>query len=242
MTAEPKKLKSSARIKWHNMKKISLELPKYRLQIHMSLVKRRKPLVADPIIPSLSAVKRKYRKGSLVARYFRHVFEHKNIQKVFGSGMAMIIIGSTFIPQGTVVAQEPEPELVIQPTTNLVTEKSIQAPLGFIRINQGYNYFHPGLDLGGPVGEPVRSIKPGKVIFAGYSTDGYGNNVVVDHGKGLTSLYAHLSKIEVKDGQVVEMDTEIGQMGRTGRATGPHLHIEVRQDGKSLNPLSVFGD
>lgn len=222
------------------MRNLSLELPKYRLQVKLSIVKRRRPLVAEPIIPTIKTVKRKYRKGSLLGRYFRHIFEHKSIQKVFGSGMAMIIVGSTFLPQSTVVAQEVDPEPVIQMPNNLNTEKGTQTPVANVKVNQGYSYFHPGVDLGGPIGEPIKPVKPGKVIFAGYSTDGYGNNVVIDHGNGLISLYAHLSKIEVKNGEVVGINTEIGQMGRTGRATGPHLHLEIRQNGRTLSPLSVI--
>lgn len=222
------------------MKKLSLELPKYRLQVHFKLVRRRKPLVEEPILPSLEKVKRKYKTGSILGRYFRHVFEHKNIQKIFGGSLAMIIVGSSFIPQGSVVAQEPEDQVIVQPQNSLVTEKSLQNPLSYIKVNQSYSYFHPGLDLGGPTGLPVKSVKPGRVLFAGYSTDGYGNNVIIDHGDGLTSLYAHLSKIEVKEGQEVGMDTEIGQLGRTGHATGPHLHIEIRSNGASLNPLSFI--
>lgn len=224
------------------MKKLSLELPKYRLNVHLHLVKRRKPLVAEPIIPSFKIVKKKYRKGSLLGRYFRHVFEHRNIQKVFGGGLAMVVAGSAFLPQGTVNAQEPaSPQIVIQAENPLNTERSLQQPLEHIKVNQSYTYYHPGMDYGGRVGDPVKSIKTGRVKFAGYTRDGYGNNVIVEHGGGLESLYAHLSKIEVKAGQQVTMDTEIGQVGRTGHATGPHLHLEVRLNGRNVNPVTYIG-
>ncbi len=222
------------------MKKLSLELPKYRLQVHLKLVRRRKPLVEEPILPSLGTVKKKYKSGSLIGRYFRHVFEHKNIRKVFGGGLALFIVGSSFIPQTSVIAQEPEEEVIVQAQTSLITEKSLQNPLSYMKVNQNYSYFHPGLDLGGPVGLPIKSVKPGKVVFAGYSTDGYGNNVVINHGDGLISLYAHMSKIDVKDGQEIAMNTQIGLVGKTGRATGPHLHLEIRLEGRNINPQTFL--
>jgi murein DD-endopeptidase MepM/ murein hydrolase activator NlpD len=223
------------------MKKISLELPKYRLQMHLHLVKRRKPLLSEPLIPSIKTVKRKYRKGSMTGRYFRHIFEHKWTKKLISSAFAIAVISTTFIPQTGVYAEETlSPELIIHSQTVLTTEKSIQYPLKNIRINQNFSFFHPGIDFGGPIGEVVSPIKKGKVVFAGYTKDGYGNNVVVDHGQGIQSLYAHLSTIEVDIDQEVGTETKIGQVGRSGRTTGPHLHLEVRQNGRNINPFSII--
>ncbi|OGM02605.1 hypothetical protein A2115_01150 [Candidatus Woesebacteria bacterium GWA1_41_8] len=80
----------------------------------------------------------------------------------------------------------------------------------------------------------------GVVQAASYTKIGYGNAVLISHGNDMTSLYAHLSKIEVKVGDVVESSTEIGKMGATGHATGPHLHLEIRDHGVPINPLSVL--
>lgn len=228
-----------------NMKKFSLELPKYRLQLHMKLIKRRKPLVGDPLIPSVKTVKRKYRTGTLIGRFVRHVSGHKNTRKLLAANLSAIVIIGSFLPaaQGSVQAanidSQPD-ETVIETQNTLNTIKSIQYPLDSFKINQGFGIFHPGVDLGAEVGTPVMSIKAGDVIEAGYQNDGYGNTILIDHGAGLTSRYAHLSKIDVKVGDSVTTNTEIGKVGMTGHTTGPHLHLEIRQNGFPLNPLSVI--
>jgi len=228
------------------MRKFSLELPKYRLQLHLKLIKRRKPLVSEPLVPSTSLVKRKYRSGTLMGKVARHVSTHKNAKRVFAANMAAFVIAGTFLPgaqaqtiQTDINTDQPE-TAIIQTQNTLKTEKSIQYPLTDTKINQGYGFFHPGIDLGGETGDPVKPIKAGEVVEAGYSRDGYGNTVVIDHGKGLTSRYAHLSNIEVEANTKVTTDTEIGKVGTTGRSTGSHLHLEIRQNGLPLNPTSVL--
>lgn len=227
------------------MKKFSLELPKYRLQLHYQLVKRRKPLVTEPIIPSVKAVKRKYRSGTLIARFVRYISDHKSAKKIFAANLSAVVIAGTLLPgtQNSVQAADfnAQPnETVIQAQNTLITEKSIQYPLEVIKVNQGFSFFHPGVDLGAEIGDPVKPVKAGVVIEAGYETDGYGNTIVIDHGDGLDSRYAHLLKIEVQTGQEVTTNTEIGKVGITGHSTGPHLHLEIRQNGFPLNPLSVL--
>lgn len=223
------------------MKKFSLELPKYRLAMHFRLIRRRKPLVPEPLIPTVSLVNRKYRKGTLIGKAVRHISEHKNARKVLAANFAAFVIASSFLP--TVKAASvntPPDDTVIQAQNPLVTQKSIQFPLAQVIINQGFSFFHPGIDFGAEIGDSIKSIKSGEVVEAGYATDGYGNTVVIDHGKGLTSRYAHLSKIEVVIGETVTTDIEIGKVGITGHTTGPHLHLEIRQNGIPLNPLSVI--
>jgi murein DD-endopeptidase MepM/ murein hydrolase activator NlpD len=223
------------------MRKLHIELPKYRLVLNLKMVKRRKSLFDEALIPTVSDVKKKYRKGSLVARYFRHVFEHKGIKRAISGGIiAVVIFTSFFPPKSSALAQGNSEEISLDTQTQLTTQKSIQLPVQTLKINQGFSLFHPALDLGGTLGDPIKPVKAGEVVEAGFENDGYGDTIVVDHGKGLTSRYAHLSKIEVKIGDVVTTNTEIGQMGKTGHATGPHLHLEIRQNGIPLNPLSVL--
>ena len=94
---------------------------------------------------------------------------------------------------------------------------------------------HRGLDIRSPPGTPVRS--PGAATVVAVSSHGsYGKNVVLDHGNGVKSRYAHLQKLEVKVGQQVEEGQVIGLVGSTGRSTGPHLHYEVLVQGKAVNP------
>lgn len=97
---------------------------------------------------------------------------------------------------------------------------------------------HTGVDYGAPTGAPVRTVADGRVSFAGVM-GGYGNVVQVDHGRGDVTLYAHLSRINVRLNQQVSRGEFIGAVGSTGWATGPHLHFEFRQNGAFKDPLEV---
>ncbi|SHL79179.1 Murein DD-endopeptidase MepM and murein hydrolase activator NlpD, contain LysM domain [Paracoccus solventivorans] len=98
---------------------------------------------------------------------------------------------------------------------------------------------HQGIDMAAPVGTPVFATGDGVVVFAGWQR-GYGNLIKIKHELGTETRYAHLSKIRVKQGQRVSRNTLIGDIGNTGRSTGPHLHYEVRVDGKAVNPMSFI--
>lgn len=98
---------------------------------------------------------------------------------------------------------------------------------------------HQGLDFRVPTGTPVSAVNSGRVILA-QPLFFEGNCVVIDHGQGLLTLYLHLSKIEVKEGDVVRTGQQIGLSGGTGRATGPHLHLAVRWQGVYLDPATLL--
>ena len=83
---------------------------------------------------------------------------------------------------------------------------------------------------------PIRAADTGYVLLAGRDTWGYGNQVLIDHGNGYVTRYAHLDKIHVKAGASVDKNQQIGTMGNTGRSTGPHLHFEVIYNGVRRNP------
>jgi peptidoglycan glycosyltransferase len=99
---------------------------------------------------------------------------------------------------------------------------------------------HPGIDLSVPTGSVVYAADSGLVIFAGWSSQGYGNTIVIDHGNGYKTLYAHLSQVSQYCGAKVNSGQVIGLSGSTGNSTGPHLHFEVRVPGGYLNPLKVL--
>ncbi len=103
----------------------------------------------------------------------------------------------------------------------------------------GRTAFHGGLDFRTPTGTPIRATAYGKVVKAGRQ-GGYGKLVEIQHANGLSTRYAHLSRIYVKVGQKVPAGYKIGAAGSTGRSTGPHLHYEVRTNGKPVNPLSYL--
>jgi murein DD-endopeptidase MepM/ murein hydrolase activator NlpD len=95
---------------------------------------------------------------------------------------------------------------------------------------------HQGIDLAAPIGRPIAAAAAGTVVFAGWE-DGYGQMVVIDHGGGITTAYAHQAAIGVSAGQSVGQGTIIGVVGNTGNSTGPHLHFEVRINGAATDPL-----
>src|SRR6476660_9223604 len=96
---------------------------------------------------------------------------------------------------------------------------------------------HPGIDLSGPYGFPNSATADGTVLRAGWNNGGYGNLIEIDHGRGITTRFGHLSAILIHSGDRITRGQLIGRMGSTGRSTGNHLHYEVRIDGRPVNPI-----
>lgn len=103
----------------------------------------------------------------------------------------------------------------------------------------GHRSEHQGVDLAAAIGTPVVAAGPGVVVSAGDS-GGYGQRVVVDHGDGLETRYAHLARIDVKPGDRLNAGQRLGEVGSTGRTTGPHLHFEVRRQDRAIDPDLVI--
>jgi murein DD-endopeptidase MepM/ murein hydrolase activator NlpD len=97
--------------------------------------------------------------------------------------------------------------------------------------------FHKGIDLSAPTGTPVVATADGRVEKAEWKSGGYGNVVVINHGRGIKTLYAHLSKILVREGQKVRRGQIIGLVGSTGKSVAPHVHYEVEVNGEAVNPI-----
>ena len=117
---------------------------------------------------------------------------------------------------------------------------TITSPFGYRDdpFNRGIKP-HEGIDINNVTGTPIKAAGAGVVTYCGY-TNGYGNMIVISHGSGYQSTYAHLSSFEIKTGSTVKKGQVIGAMGSTGRSTGSHLHFEIRRDGILLDPEKVI--
>jgi len=180
------------------MKHYSINLSK-RLQPQIRLAKVRNRRMTNSfksLVGSTFSVK----KGSKISRLFRHVFEHKNVKKILGANVAVLMIVSSFMPTQA-MGVEYEENIVKEEVVPLSTKITTRYPVEKVKLNQGYHFFHPGLDFGGIVGDSIYPIKDGYGEAVEYSRFAYGNAVLIRHPEGYTSLYAHLSKINVKKGE-----------------------------------------
>lgn len=221
------------------MIKLSINLPLGK-RLDITLVKRRGGL-PDPILPDTKIIKN-IKKGSKISRYFRLIFENQRIKKILGTNLPIILIASSILPQTDIKNPSivDSQTLAVYASETTTTEKAIRYPVEKIAITQGYRFFHPGIDFDGETGDPIYPFAKGKVKEIQFSKTGYGNAILVDHGNGITSLYAHLSKIFVKEGEEVRTNQKMAHMGSTGRATGDHLHFEIRKDGIPFDPFVIL--
>lgn len=147
------------------------------------------------------------------------------------------------VPNGVKPSEQPfiQPQVYIAqgPSTSAFSGAGFTWPVHGL-VTQFASWYHEALDLAAPYGTPIVAAKSGVIKEAntgGYNY-GYGDDVVIDHGGGYTSLYAHMEAVNVSVGQqVVGGSTVIGWIGMTGRTTGPHTHFEIRQNGTTVNPL-----
>lgn len=126
-------------------------------------------------------------------------------------------------------------ESFLRPTTGRLTSE--YGPR--IHPITGANGFHTGIDLANSTGTPIVASKSGKVVEA-RTMSGYGKTIIIDHGNGYQTLYAHNNSLSVQVGQTVKRGQEIAKMGSTGNSTGPHLHFEIRINGKHTNPMNYI--
>lgn len=102
------------------------------------------------------------------------------------------------------------------------------------------NRKHKGIDIAGKKGSPIFTVAPGRIVYQGRKFSGYGKMIIIKHDKGISTLYSHLNKIFITAGQHVKRGQLIGTMGRTGRATGVHLHFELMENKRPINPTKYI--
>lgn len=179
--------------------------------------------------------------GSDGEKEIKYTYEQKN-DKVITKTILGEKVLKDFAPQ--IVAKGPKRE----PLVVAYSRGSGQNSSGLIwplrgRINSYYGYrngdFHNALDINGSLGDPYVATASGKVISAGWNGN-YGNSILIDHGNGIMTRYAHSTKLLVAAGQTVSQGQTIGLVGSTGRSSGPHLHLEVIVKGDTTNPSNYL--
>ena len=142
------------------------------------------------------------------------------------------------------MVKDKEKLLAAIPAIQPVSDKDLtRIASGFgMRIDPVYKVpkFHAGLDFTAPVGTPIYATADGVVIESGFSPDGYGNRVVINHGYGYESLYGHMYRTKVRNGQKIKRGEVIGYVGSTGKSTGPHCHYEVHKGDQPVDPVYFF--
>jgi LysM repeat protein len=150
-------------------------------------------------------------------------------------GQWIVVPGGTkpYVPKHVVAYDGPIPEDATTGTGSFGWPASGQ-------ITQGFWERHRAIDIGAWLGAPILAADSGYVVAAGWDDSGYGRTILIDHGKGYLTLYAHLDKYYVEVGDSVSKGENIGEMGSTGNSTGPHLHFEIRANGVQRNPYGFL--
>jgi len=202
------------------------------------------------IIYELQPVSPDMRKAGIGGtEHYKEFFQSENT-KIAGVSMRNIDLAmrkmqiqSNSFEEVAIAAVEKEKMLASIPTIMPVSREQIRITslFGWRRnpFNRNVRSFHSGVDFAGKPGTPIYATGDGVVVDNGRMS-GYGIVVVVNHGYGYKTLYGHLSKATVKNGEQVKRGQVIGKLGRTGSATGPHLHYEVIKNGKKVNPMNYI--
>lgn len=144
-------------------------------------------------------------------------------------------------PPATAVAEPAGPVLRKIAFESPVKGYGVNSPYGMRRLAGQEARRHAGVDIAAPRGTGVYVAAEGAVVRTGYEAAGYGRFVEIRHPNGMTTLYAHLSRLDVRSGDRLGAGERIGLVGSTGRSTGPHLHFEVRRGDRQVNPVNVMG-
>ena len=218
-----------------------------------SIIRPGQELIILPTTGVLHTVKRGETLGYIANKYdsdVESILEYNDI-----AGPQYLQIGDELVIPGgkQIVAPAPAPAPSRLATVQSVFTPSAEAPAGITGevgklvwptdqhlINQYFKWNHPGIDVNGNLTQHTYAVDDGTVIFSGWNNGGYGNMILIDHGNGMKTRYAHHSKLFVKTGDHVTKGQAIGNVGSTGRSTGPHLHFEIYVNGTRVNPLNYY--
>lgn len=184
----------------------------------------------------------KTRKSHPLSKLLRPIFGGKRPKKSFGIFLIVVVfLSGLLLPSASAFETYKSEELVaLAAEVEINTQKATSSPLKDVFISQGYWLFPPAVDIVAPRNAPVYPIMTGVIEKVESGHFGYGNNIIVDHGNKIKSRYAHLSKIVVEKGRKVTQEAIIGKVGSTGWASGNHLHLEIKENGKYLNPKAFL--
>lgn len=181
-----------------------------------------------------------------ISKLLRPVLEARRLKTAVGGLMSAVGVFFSFFWLVAGVYQWSEPVQAFSPlTTEAVIETEKQNYFyGFGKVvpsmsgvSQGFSRWHPGVDITAPAGSEIYPIQTGKVVRIENTKWGYGRSILMSHDNGISSLYAHVGKVMVEEGETVGPETILAEVGLTGRTTGYHLHLEIRVESKVINPL-----
>jgi len=187
--------------------------------------------------------------GSLGSDTYTSMFdmELSKVMAARGLGLADTLVKGISANAGKTgqLPAPPSPQEQGQTQPPMAVMQDLLPDVSSPRVSSGYGMrhdpfsgelkFHHGLDIPAPEGTEVHPVRPGTVLFSGQQR-GYGNVVIIDHGNGFTSKYAHNQENLVKEGEKVDSATVIAKVGSTGKSTGPHVHFEVTYGGRNVDP------
>ena len=175
----------------------------------------------------------------------KKLLRHDKTRKVIGLQIVSLATASSLLvyPTHAFDYNMTQSEYVDTNSVQVTTVSSYSYPVtNPTGVSQQYHGLHRGVDIRAPKGTPAVAIASGMVVEVRQDLFGYGHHVRIAHEGTMSTLYAHLSKIEVTVGQRVEQGQEIGQVGTTGWSTGSHLHFEILQNASAVNPAEYLSD
>lgn len=178
-----------------------------------------------------------------LSRFLRTHLENFSLREIIGFHLAILTFVAVFIlPQMQQVRASMAMYYTAEKTdiNGIIAPSRFRWPLSTFGISQNFSSGHSGLDLQADYGTSVYPVHDGTVAWTSLLSLGYGRHILIKHTDELTSLYGHLSKITVKQGDAVTKSTKIGEVGSTGWSTGNHLHLEIRQYDVTLNPKEIL--